>query len=101
MTAQTEYVEQMIFAGLIPLEALDDDYQEYLKNIKFKDVEVMNYSDWQSAIQRMKELDEVYVNNIEPLYNQHSSNANFTPAQREGEKYYWSEVSELEYILGY
>ena len=100
MTAQTEYVEQMIFAGLIPLEALDDDYQEYLKNIKFKDVEVMNYSEWESATQRMKELNEVYVNEIEPLYTR-NSNAYFTLAQKEAEKYYWSEVSELEYILGY
>ena len=59
----------------------------------------MSLIGWQGAIKRMSELDVFYKENIEPLYAPDAPS--MTYLKKELESHYWSEVSPLEYVLGY
>lgn len=93
-----EYEQQMVAAGFIPVESLDNEYQEYLDSTRYSE-EQMSYQEWQACRARWDELDAFYRANIEPLYT--SDALPLTYEQKQMEDRYWREVNALEVALGY
>jgi hypothetical protein len=98
MYQPNDYEQCFIAAGIISIEAIDEDYQEYLKSTHHHE-EQMTHSEWKSTLERMAELNAFYKAEIEPLYAPDAPPMSYQ--EREKESNYWREVSWLECALGY
>lgn len=98
----TESEQQMIVAGMVTIESLDEDYQEYVTKAPYvADGEVCAYEQWQRMKRSWDELNQEYEATIDPYYTGSKHDQELPYELKQRQNYLLREMSFYEVALGY